>query len=119
MAKVLCVSFDKTVSDSRVSALKQAGYTVVSTTYIDEAMKRLEGESFDLLILGHRFPWADKRDVALYAREKCDTPVLLVCGAGPDMDIPADYRVFGLEGLEGLVETVQKMVPLKPKAKAA
>lgn len=119
MAKVLCVSFDKTVSDTRAAALKQAGYTVVSTIFIDEAMKRLEGESFDLVILGHRFAWAEKRDLGLYAREKCETPVLLVCGAGPDTDIPADYRVYGIEGVEGLVDAAAQLLAPKVKAKAA
>ncbi len=112
MARILVVSFDKTVSDQRAVLLKKAGYNVTSTIWPDEAMRCLSAIKYDLVVLGHRLSWQDRRDLALYAREKCDTPVLLVCGATADADIHADARVYAIEGNDGLLDAVAKLLPL-------
>ena len=112
MARVLIVSFDKTVSDQRAALLKRAGYNVTSTIWPDEAMRCLSAIKYDLVVLGHRLSWQDRRDLAMYAREKCDTPVLLVCGATTDADIRADARVYAIEGNGGLLDAVATLLPL-------
>lgn len=117
--KVLCVSFDKTVSDARWAALTTAGYAVIATTHMEEALKLVESEKFDLVIVGHRFSKADKRDLAVQAKEKWKTRVLLVCGASADADIPADARVYALEGSEGLLAAVRALLPAQAAAPAA
>lgn len=96
--KVLCVSFDMTVSDIRCAALREAGYAVTGTTRVREALELLSREAFDLVIVGHRFPTPDKYVLTIEAEEKENTPVLLVCGASADKDIPAAARVYALEG---------------------
>jgi DNA-binding response OmpR family regulator len=101
--KVLCVSFDMTVSDIRRAALKQAGYAVTATTDVKEALDLLSREEFDLVIVGHRFARADKDLLTVEAEEKENIPVLLVCGASAERDIPAAGRVYALEGMEGLL----------------
>jgi DNA-binding response OmpR family regulator len=101
--KVLCVSFDKAVSDIRCAALKEAGYAVTATIDVKEALDLLSRERFDLLIVGHRFAKADKYLLAVEAEEKADVPVLLVCGTSAERDIPAAGRVYALEGTAGLL----------------
>ncbi len=118
MPKVLCVSFDKTVSDQRAALLKKNGYNVTSTSWPDEAMRCLCAVKYDLVILGHRLAWSDRRDLAHYAREKCETPVVLVCGATRDSEIPADVRVYAIEGMDGLLEAVEKLLPVEKKVAA-
>ena len=98
--KILCVSFDKTVSDSRCAVLTQAGYVVTAITSTEEALQMLAREKFDLVVIGHRFPKGNKHELAMKAKGKI--PIVLVCGASADEEIPADARVYGLEGNEGL-----------------
>lgn len=115
---ILCVSFDETVSASRRVALEEAGYTVVPTTQTADALQLLSSVSFDLMIVGHRFSVFDKHNLAVEAREK-GTPVVLICGAEADLDIPADVRVYALEGTAGLVAAVAKTLPKAPATAAA
>lgn len=116
---ILCVSFDKTVSDSRRVLLTEAGYSVTAITSIQEALQLLMAVKFDLVVIGHRFPKINKQQLAIQAREQCKTPVLLVCGASADTDVPADARVYGLEGSEGLLAAVNVLLPACVSGKAA
>jgi DNA-binding response OmpR family regulator len=117
--KVLCVSFDKTVSDSRCAVLRQGGYAVTAITTTEEALQLLGREKFDLVVIGHRFPKAHKQQLAAQAREQGKVPVLLVCGASADTDIPAEARVYALEGAEGLLAAVRTLLPASISAPAA
>jgi len=109
--KVLCVSFDMMVSDARRAALKTAGYNPIATTRVREALELLSRERFDLVIVGHRLSVEDKYLLTIEAKEKSDTPVLLVCGATPDPEIPASARVYALEGTAGLVAAALALAP--------
>lgn len=108
--KVLCISFDKSVSDIRCVALKEAGYTVTATIDVKEALDLLSREKFDLVIVGHRFASADKYLLAVEAEEKANIPVLLVCGVSAEKDIPAAGRVYALEGTTGLLAAVSSLI---------
>ena len=117
--KVLCVSFDKTVSDSRCGILQQGGYAVTAITSIEEALQVMGSEKFDLVVIGHRFPKAKKQELAAQAREQWKTPVVLVCGASSESEIPADAGIYALEGTEGLLGAVRKLLPVSISASAA
>ncbi len=117
--RILCVSFDKTVSDSRCATLTQAGYSVTPITTAEGALQLLAGVKFDLVVIGHRIPKTNKQQLATRAREQWKTPVLLVCGASADTDIPADARVYALEGTEGLVTAIKRLLPAAVSAPAA
>jgi DNA-binding NtrC family response regulator len=106
---ILCLSFDEIVSASRRSALEEAGYAVIATTQAADALELLSSVAFDLMIVGHRFSAADKHKLAAEARDK-GIPVLLICGASADVDVPADARVYALEGIAGMVATVAKLL---------
>jgi DNA-binding response OmpR family regulator len=114
---ILCVSFDETVAASRRAALEEAGYAVVTTTQIAEALELLSSVGFDLIVVGHRFSTSDKHKLAAEARER-GTSVLLICGAAADTQIPADSRVYALEGSAGLVSAVGNLLPASPAAAA-
>lgn len=106
---VLCVSFDETVSANRRQALEAAGYTVATTTRAADALQMFSSVVFDLLIIGHRISSSDKHALSTAAREK-GTPVLLICGASAELEIPADVRVYGVEGTASLVATVDRLL---------
>jgi len=107
---ILCLSFDEIVSASRRSTLEQAGYVVIATTKVADALEMLASVAFDLIIIGHRFSTADKQKLAAEAREK-GIPVLLICGASADAEVSAEVRVYALEGIEGMMAAVAKLLP--------
>ena len=111
--KVLCISFDKVVSDSRCSSLREAGYEVTAITNIDEAMDLLSRETFDVVVLGHRFSKDEKYLTAAQAKEKSNAPVVLVCGGTPESEIPATSRVYALEGNAGLLSALSQLFSVK------
>jgi len=107
--RILCVSFDDVVSRSRVRSLKDAGYEATATTSIDEGMELLNRDRFDAVIVGHRFSTEEKHLLALYATEKTNTAVVLVCGASSESAIPATSRVYALEGNAGLLAALAQL----------
>ena len=74
-------------------------------------------EKFDLIVIGHRFPKGNKHELAMKAKGK--VAIVLVCGASADEEIPADARVYGLEGNEGLLTCVKRLLPTGIPATAA
>jgi DNA-binding response OmpR family regulator len=50
--RILIVSHDRPLLETRVLLLEWAGYEVVSVEKDDEAMEVLEEETFDLILLG-------------------------------------------------------------------
>ena len=109
--RILCVSFDRVVSENRSATLKEAGYDVTATTSVKEAVEWLSQEKFDAVIVGHRFPAEEKYVLAVEAKEKSSTPVFLVCGATQDSEIPATSRVYALEGSAGLLSALSALFP--------
>jgi len=116
--RVLCVSFDRTVSGSRCVALEEAGYDVAATTTVSEGLDLLGREKFDAVIIGHRFPAEEKYVLAVEAKEKTNLPVLLVCGVSRDLEIPATNRVYALEGSVGLLSALSELFPVQLEARS-
>ena len=116
--KILCVSFDRTVSDNRCILLKEAGYDVTATTNVTEALDLLNRERFDAVIVGHRFPAEEKYVLAVEAEQKSNARVLLVCGADADSQIPATSRVYALEGHAGLLSALSALMRVAPGARS-
>ncbi|MBZ5572912.1 MAG: hypothetical protein LAO09_13655 [Acidobacteriia bacterium] len=111
--KILCISFDRVVSESRCSSLTEAGYDVTARTSTKEGLELLNRDRFDAVIVGHRFSAEEKYLLAVEADEKADTPVILVCGAAPDSEIPATSRVYALEGNTGLLSALSRLFPVE------
>ena len=109
--RILCVSFDRIVSENRCDALKEAGYDVTATTDAKKALELLSPGSFDAVIVGHRFSPEEKYLLAVEAEEKSNTRVILVCGSATrDSEIPATSRVYALEGSEGLLSALSALL---------
>jgi len=110
--RILCLSYDDTVSEYRRKALGEGGYDVITTTDPREASRLLGIEQLDLLVIGHRFSVCQKKDLILQAKKFGPIPVLLVCGASSDSELAVDGRVYALQGTEGLLAGIAKLVPL-------
>ncbi len=68
---------------------------------------------FGAVIVGHRFSAEEKYLLAVQAKEKSNTLVVLVCGATADSQIPATSRVYALEGSTSLVSALSKLIPVE------
>ena len=113
---ILCVSFDKVASENRCGSLREAGYDVRVCTTVQDGLDLLRQEAFDAVIVGHRFSAEERYLLAVEARVKANTPVVLVCGAAPDYEIPAGSRVYALEGSTGLLSALSRLCPVEPMA---
>ena len=114
--RTLCVSFDKVASENRCGSLREAGYDVRACTSVQEGLDLLRQEAFDAVIVGHRFSAEERYLLAVEAKEKANTPVVLVCGAAPNYDIPASSRVYALEGSIGLLSALPRLCPVETTA---
>ncbi len=115
--KILCVAFDKTLKERLCTLLTRVGYEIVGTTRTKHAMQVLTGNEFDLIILGHRFPKKERRELSALARHKYEIKVLLMCDGSSDDEVPADDVVYALHGTDALLNAVDGL--LRKKALAA
>src|SRR5579862_1021252 len=117
--RILCVSFDRIVSQNRCDALKEAGYDVTATSDVKVALELLSPGSFDAVIVGHRFSPEEKYLLAVEAEEKSNTRVILVCGSETrDSEIPATSRVYALEGSEGLLSALSALLSANAESRS-
>ena len=111
--RVLCVSFDDTVSKMRSAGLSEAGYEVISAVSIPAAMAAKP--PFDLVIIGHRFGLNDK-ELLINKAHEWKAKVLLVCGDSNNPELHPDKRVYGLDGIAGIVNKACELVPVHAKS---
>ena len=117
MGTILCVSFDKVASENRCGSLREAGYDVRACTTVQDGLDLLRQEAFDAVIVGHRFSAEERYLLAVEAKEKSNTPVVLVCGAPAGYDIPASARVYAHEGNTGLLSALSRLCPVEAEAR--
>lgn len=108
--KVLCVSLDKTSSDDPYAVLTEADCDIVATGDIQDALQLLSRERFDAVVIGHRFHREEKYALAVEAKEKWNIPVVLVCAAAAELEIPVTCRVSALGGHAGLLSAVSEVI---------
>ncbi len=112
MSRILSVSYDETVSKLRFLALQSAGYDVTALNSIDAALALAPRLPFDLVVIGHRFAFGAKEALIKKSRTEWNAKVILVCGADNDPELHPDLRVYGLQGIDGIVEAAHKLVPV-------
>lgn len=79
MAKrILSISYDRALLWTRQLLLEQLGYQVFSAEGFAQAWDTAgdPNNRFDLIILGHSIPPADKKAIINHMRDSCDCPIL-------------------------------------------
>lgn len=91
--RILSVSYDLALLQTREMLLQAAGYEVVSIegfqSMLDLAQSKNAPE-FDLVILGHSIAHRDKEALIKLVRERWKAPVLALLRAGESSDVGAD-----------------------------
>ena len=90
--KILVVDDEKPISDIVKFNLDKEGYEVVTAYDGEEALKKVEAESPDLILLDLMLPKIDGLEVARQIRKEHDTPIIMLTAKDSEID-----KVLGLE----------------------
>ncbi|MCC6174653.1 MAG: response regulator transcription factor [Chloroflexi bacterium] len=85
--KVLVVDDDPDLLDLTSYALRREGYTVVPASDGQQALKRWEAESPDLVLLDANMPRLDGFEVCRRIRQQASTPVIMLTARDDEEDI--------------------------------
>ena len=91
-ARVLVVEDDRTTAELVALYLRHAGHLVVVEHAGDRALRRLDAEPFDLLVLDVMLPGASGLELCRHVRARRATPIVLLTARTAE-----DDRVAGLE----------------------
>jgi len=76
MPRILSISYDKALLQTRELMLSREGFEVESAVGFSAAIHACEKREFDLVIMGHSIPLEDKAALIKQLRAVCQTPVL-------------------------------------------
>jgi CheY-like chemotaxis protein len=76
MPHILSVSYDPVLLSTRQLLLESCGYSVTSAEGFIEALDHCRRGGYDLLIIGHSIPHADKRAIVQEASRHRPSPIL-------------------------------------------
>jgi DNA-binding response OmpR family regulator len=74
--RILSVSYDPSLLETRQMLLEGSGYTVTSALGFIPAIQHCKKNGYDLFILGHSIPLKDKQELMRTFRENCPAPIL-------------------------------------------
>lgn len=80
MAKILCVDDEPNVVKMKCAILESAGHDVTGCTSAEEAMKKLEEDTYDAVVTDWRLGEANGRLVVQAAKDHTNVPVVVVSG---------------------------------------
>jgi CheY-like chemotaxis protein len=106
--RILVVSHDQMLRTTRVSLLEKAGYTVFSAVTDDDAMRLLETQRFDLILLGRKSQ-ISKEGLDQRLRQKY--PNLLTLKVQSVGDIASPYPTRSTDAAPGhVLSALQEML---------
>ena len=81
--KILSITYDRSLAatDRSLAATREmlftsAGFHVSSASTVEQAAQLCAAESFDLIVIGHSIPIAQRQLLLKEVRRRCSTPVL-------------------------------------------
>ena len=93
MPRILSISYDKALSQTRALMLSRAGFEVESAVGFITAIEACKERTFDLVILGHSIPTKDKSAIIRQLKEVCATPILALQRSHEPRVAAADYNL--------------------------
>jgi DNA-binding NtrC family response regulator len=105
---VLSVGADAELIWLRNAVLRSAGFKVVSTLDVNEALARIEAGDCGVLLVCYSLSRETIEELATRFRESCrDGRVVAVANENWDKPTFADTYVYGIEGPEALIDAIR------------
>lgn len=115
MARILSVSYDISLLESRRLILESIGHEVVSALSFFEALKACQSQKdFDLFILGHSISREDKEALVSAFRAHCPGIVVALKRPGEAPVQGADFEIEPAP--DGIVNVITQIVSRKKAA---
>jgi len=93
MSRILSISYDEALLHTREMLLRREGFAVESALGFSEAVQACEKSEFDLVIMGHSIPPAEREQLIRQLRAVCSTPILALRRANEPLLRTADYNL--------------------------
>jgi DNA-binding response OmpR family regulator len=93
MPRILSISYDKALLQTRALMLSRAGFEVESAIGFTAAIQACKKGTFDLVILGHSIPSEDKSEIVNQLKDVCATPVLALQRSNDSAVATAEYNL--------------------------
>jgi DNA-binding response OmpR family regulator len=93
MARILSISYDKALLRTRELMLSREGFEIESAVGFTAAIEACKKGVFDLVIMGHSIPPADKATIITQLRAMCDTPILALRRPNDEPLKSAEYNL--------------------------
>lgn len=94
MTRILSVSYDLALLSSRQLLLETLGCNVTSASTFEEAMRHCKrSHGFQLFVLGHSIPEAEKGALIAAFRAHCSAPVIALKRLGEAATAAADFLI--------------------------
>ncbi|HKV92220.1 MAG TPA: hypothetical protein VJW20_06710 [Candidatus Angelobacter sp.] len=113
--RILSLTYDPSLARTREMLLTGAGFEVSTFSDVDKAIEDCQSNSYDLVVVGHSIPLAERKALVKAVRSRCATPVLALLRHGETPVPQADYFFDSTENPARLLATVQDIV--RPKEK--
>jgi CheY-like chemotaxis protein len=109
MTRILSVSYDLPLLSSRRLLLESLGCEVVSASDFGQALKQCSnGTRFDLFVLGHSIPNADKNALITTFRSYRSAPIVALSKMGEEPAMGADFQIEPEPG--PLLEVISRII---------
>jgi len=106
--RILCISYDESLLTTRKLLFERAGFDVVPAFGFTEASTICRNDPmFDLIVMGHSIPQADKIALVGLLRPNCTAPILSIRRAFEPSLQEADFYVSSTDGPEALIEAAR------------
>jgi DNA-binding NtrC family response regulator len=93
-ARILSLSYDDVLLRTRNMLLEREGYKVVSASNLETGIAACESGPFDVFVLGHSIPIADKQEMVQAFRRRCPGVIIsLRRGLGDELVVGADFHI--------------------------
>lgn len=113
--QILSLTYDPSLAHTREMLLTGAGFEVSTFHDVKMAIAACQSNSYDLVVLGHSIPLAERKALVQAVHSHCAAPVLALLRHGEPPVPKADYFFDSAESPARLLATVQDI--LRPKAK--
>lgn len=113
--RILSLTCDPSLARTREMLLTGAGFEVSTFLDVEKAIAAYQSLSFDLVVLGHSIPLAEKKALVKAVRSRCATPVLAMLRHGETPVPQADYFFDSTENPARLLAMVKDI--LRPREK--